>query len=90
MTDQIPYAEQPRHRTPLGALRWFLAIVGALAALLSGGCSILVLSDGMGLGLFVLAFGGAPFVLGLLVLWMALTLGRGPAPREPSVNGGQT
>lgn len=72
--------EPLQNREPLGALRIVLAIVGIAAALFSGGCSLLILSDGMGIWQFVLVLGGAPFALGLLVIWMALRLGRGPAP----------
>lgn len=66
----------------LGALRIFLAIVGIAAALFSGVCSIYVLSDGFSVWPFTLAFGGAPFVLGLLIFWMALKLGR----KKPTAN----
>jgi len=74
-------SEYPPHpREPLGALRIFLVVVGIGTTLFSGGCSIYVLSDGFQVWPFTLAFGGAPFVLGLLVTWMALKLGRGSAP----------
>ena len=66
----------------LGQLRIVLAIAGGLAALLSGGCSLFFLFEDMSVWPFSLAFGGAPFALGLLVVWMALKLGRTP-PKEP-------
>ena len=77
----------PPPRERLGPLRIFLAIVGIAAALFSGGCSLYVLSDGFSVWPFTLAFGGAPFALGLLVTWMALKLGRGPAPGGRTDNG---
>ena len=81
MTDPAP------NREPLGALRIFLVVVGIATSLFSGGCSIFVLSDGFSVWPFTLAFGGAPFVLGLLVTWMALKLGRGPAPADRAAGG---
>ena len=74
----------PKPRQPLGALRICLALVGIAAMLFSGGCSLYTLSDNFGVWPFTLAFGGAPFVLGLLVTWMALKLGRDPAPAAPA------
>lgn len=75
------------NREPLGALRIFLVVVGIATTLFSGGCSIFVLSDGFQVWPFTLAFGGAPFVLGLLVTWMALKLGRRPAPADRAGGG---
>ena len=80
--------QSPQTRERLGGLRIFLVIVGIATALFSGGCSIFVLSDGFSVWPFTLAFGGAPFVLGLLVAWMALKLGRGPAPADRADDGG--
>jgi hypothetical protein len=81
MSDPAP------NRVPLGALRIFLVVVGVATTLFSGGCSIFVLSDGFQVWPFTLAFGGAPFVLGLLVTWMALKLGRRPAPADRAAGG---
>jgi hypothetical protein len=78
--NDLPPPDRAPSREPLGALRIVLAIIGIAAVLFSGGCSLLVLSDGWDVWPFTLAFGGVPFALGVLVTWMALRLGRGAAP----------
>ena len=86
MTDQPPSTELPEPRERLGALRIILVLIGVIAVLFSGGCSLMSLSDGTGYWEFVLMFGGPPFALGLLVIWMALRLGRGRVPPPPMDN----
>ena len=86
MNDLPPPAIEARPRERLGALRIVLALVGITAMLFSGGCSLAVLSDGIGIWPFTLALGGVPFALGLAVTWMALRLGRAPANRTSGQN----
>lgn len=87
MTDQPPSTELPEPRERLGALRIVLVLIGVIAVLFSGGCSLMSLSDGVDYWEFVLMFGGAPFALGPLVIWMALRLGRGIATGKHADDG---
>lgn len=79
MNDLPPPGQAPR-RPPLTALRIVFVVVGIVAMVFSGGCSLLVLSDAWQVWPLALFFGGIPFVLGLLTTWMALRLGRHPVP----------
>ena len=67
----------------LSIIRWIFAIFGILVMVFSGGCSALVFSEylrGNGGGYFdpfaIMVFGGPPFVVGLLLWFLAAKVGR--------------
>ena len=69
----------------LTVVRWIFAVIGALIMLFSGGCSLLILGDLASRGRWsdnyvsveiVLLIGGVPFLLGLLIWWLAVKVGR--------------
>lgn len=77
---------QPSQDKPkLTVIRWIFAIVGGLIMVFCGGCSLLLLGDLAMRGKWahnyvsvdaVLGIGGIPFVLGLLIWWLAVKAGR--------------
>lgn len=71
----------------LSVVRWIFAIFGILIMLFTGGCSLMVFADflqrgtdtyGFNSPLVTLTVGGIPFVVGLLVWWLAAKAGRKP------------
>ena len=76
-----PAPDKPK----LTVVRWIFAVIGALIMLFSGGCSLLILGDLASRGRWsdnyvsveiVLLIGGVPFLLGLLIWWLAVKVGR--------------
>ena len=85
--DEAPQTpSQPNEDKPkLTVVRWIFAVVGALIMVFCGGCSLLLLGDLAMRGRWsynyvsvdaVLAIGGIPFLLGLLIWWLAVKVGR--------------
>lgn len=75
----------PSDKPKLTIVRWIFAVVGGLIMLFSGGCSLLLLGDLAMRGKWqanyvsvdaVLGIGGIPFVIGLLLWWLAVKVGR--------------
>ena len=72
----------------LTAIRWIFAISGALIMIFAGGCAVLysafmvpvTIASGGEQTLYVLfitlVFGGIPFLIGLLIWWLAVKRGR--------------
>ncbi len=74
-----------KDKPKLTVVRWIFAIIGSLIMLFCGGCSLLLLGDllsrgkwqaGYVDGTMVLVIGGVPFLLGLLIWWLAVKVGR--------------
>jgi hypothetical protein len=70
---------------PLSGLRIFFVVVGGLITLFAGGCTLIFLGslllespgpDNFVTAPVVLVFGGPPFVIGLVILLLALRAGR--------------
>ena len=81
MTDPEHAPEKPK----LTVIRWIFAIMGSLIMLFCGGCTLLFLGDLLSRGVWryqyvdgttVLLIGGFPFLLGLLIWWLAVKVGR--------------
>ena len=77
--------EAAPEKPKLTVVRWIFAVVGGLIMLFCGGCSLLLLGDLAMRGKWqanyvsvdaVLAIGGIPFLLGLLIWWLAVKVGR--------------
>lgn len=67
----------------LSAVRWIFAIFGILIMLFTGGCSLLIFADYLQHGgggyvdiPIILFVGGIPFLVGLLVWFLAAKVGR--------------
>ena len=82
MTDDNP---ESGRKPKLTVIRWIFAIIGSLIMLFSGGCSLVFLGDLISRGRWadnyisvdmVLVIGGLPFLLGLLIWWLAVKAGR--------------
>ncbi|NNF80919.1 MAG: hypothetical protein HKN05_23095 [Rhizobiales bacterium] len=76
-----PHEDKPK----LTVIRWIFAVVGALIMVFCGGCSLLILGDLASRGRWsdnyvsveiVLLIGGVPFLVGLLIWWLAVKVGR--------------
>ena len=77
--------ETPQDKPKLSIVRWIFAVVGALLAMFAGGCSLLLLGELAAKGRWqadyvsvdmVLVIGGVPFLLGVLIWWLAVKVGR--------------
>ena len=67
----------------LSIIRWIFAIFGILIMVFSGGCSFLIVAENPGgfsvsfQDLIIIGmFGGIPFLVGLLIWWLAAKVGR--------------
>ena len=80
----------PSSPPKLSAIRWVFAIIGVLIMVFAGGCAVLysgfmlfvaaAADDGkhaLGALVFAAVFGGAPFLAGLGIWWLAVKRGRG-------------
>ncbi len=86
MNETPEVTPQPDEDAPkLTVIRWIFAVVGGLIMVFCGGCSLLLLGDLAMRGKWqanyvsvdaVLAIGGIPFLLGLLIWWLAVKVGR--------------
>ena len=85
--DEVPETtpEPAQDKPKLTVVRWIFAVIGSLIMLFSGGCSLLILGDLASRGRWsdnyvsveiVLLIGGVPFLLGLLIWWLAVKVGR--------------
>ena len=82
----MPDEDQTHSEKPkLSVIRWIFAIIGGLIMLFCGGCSLVFLGDLALKGRWadnyvsvdaVLSIGGLPFLLGLLIWWLAVKAGR--------------
>jgi hypothetical protein len=85
MSGQTPAPLASPPRKPLGPLRLFFTIAGSLIMLVSGSCSIAIMPDALksnGGGelhideYVVMVFGGVPFLVGLIIVLLAVKAGR--------------
>ena len=83
--NEIPQHQPDQEKPKLTVVRWIFAVIGGLIMVFSGGCSLFVLGDLAMRGRWaynyvsvdaVLGIGGIPFVLGLLIWWLAVKVGR--------------
>jgi hypothetical protein len=91
MPDPAPPAAPSGGRPPLTPIRLIFAIIGGLIMLFTGGCTLLFLAGYVHDELtrsggeqyvnipVILTVGGPPFLLGLLVWYLAARAGRGRA-----------
>ncbi|MCP5084329.1 MAG: hypothetical protein GY948_21785 [Alphaproteobacteria bacterium] len=86
--DEVPENKSSpgQDKPKLTVVRWIFAVVGALIMVFCGGCSLLILGDLASRGRWsdnyvsveiVLLIGGVPFLVGLLIWWLAVKVGRG-------------
>ena len=85
MSENSGDVDKPDGKPKLTIIRWIFAIFGGLIMLFCGGCSLLLLGDLASRGRWndqyvnveiILVIGGIPFLVGLLIWFLAVKVGR--------------